>query len=100
ASNHTEFANKAHDLLARNPHLIINLARAEFLDSTAIGTFLSLTKQAREQKGEIWLVAIPTPIMRVLRMLKLDQFFKICGSIEDAMELRRQKTPTDINVPI
>ena len=100
ASNHTEFANKAHDLLARNPHLIINLARAEFLDSTAIGTFLSLTKQAREKKGEIWLVAIPAPIMRVIRMIKLDQFFKICGSIEDAMELRRQKTPTDISVPI
>lgn len=94
ASNYSDFTRKAHLLLAESPNLIVNLAQAEFLDSTAIGTLLALTKQARENGGEIWLVHIPAPIMRVIQLLKLEQFFHICDSIEDAIELRWGKTQT------
>ncbi|MEZ4714218.1 MAG: WecB/TagA/CpsF family glycosyltransferase [Caldilineaceae bacterium] len=100
ASNYAEFADKAHALLAQNPHLIVNLARAEFLDSTAIGTLLSLTKQARAQNGQIWLIAVPAPILRVIKLLRLDQFFKICDTIEDAMELRWEKAQTDVSTAV
>ncbi|MCB0112117.1 MAG: STAS domain-containing protein, partial [Caldilineaceae bacterium] len=77
---------------------IVNLQAAEFLDSAAIGTLVALTKQARDAGGNLWLVNVPAPIVQVLRLLRLDQFFEICDDVESALALR--STSQRIPVPV
>jgi N-acetylglucosaminyldiphosphoundecaprenol N-acetyl-beta-D-mannosaminyltransferase len=72
--------------LATTPFLVINLAYAEFLDSSAIGMLVDLTKQARERGGEVTLAATPTLIRQTLKLLRLDAYFVFQASIESALQ--------------
>lgn len=87
--NQSAFAEKAYHALTEQPHLIINLAEAEFLDSSAIGTLVALCKQAREKGGNLWLTNVPSTINQVLSLLRLNHFFTVCYSVEDALQDRR-----------
>ncbi|MCB0062323.1 MAG: WecB/TagA/CpsF family glycosyltransferase, partial [Caldilineaceae bacterium] len=88
SSNQHAFAQKATQSLSTNPYLIINLADTEFLDSSAIGTLVALTKQARDDGGNLWLANVPTAIVNTLSLLRLEQFFDICDDIDSALQTR------------
>ncbi len=88
SSNQHAFAEKATQTLSTHPYLIINLANAQFLDSSAIGTLVALTKQARDDGGNLWLANVPATIVNVLTLLRLDQFFDICEDVDSALQTR------------
>ena len=96
SSNQHAFAEKANENLQTNPYLIINLAEADFLDSAAIGTLVALTKQARDRGGNLWLANVPTQIVRVLAVLRLEQFFDICDDIDSALQTRTSYTRVSV----
>jgi N-acetylglucosaminyldiphosphoundecaprenol N-acetyl-beta-D-mannosaminyltransferase len=99
ASNHQAFAEMASTSLAKQPYLIINLAKAEFLDSTAIGAIVALTKQARVAGGSVGLVAVPPSILRVLSLLHLDQFLEIHDDQQSALTTRKDCAQADSASP-
>ena len=88
ASNQVDFAQTATANLNQNPYLIVNLAEAEFLDSSAIGTLVALTNQARDAGGNLWLSSVPAKIERILALLRLEQFFEACEDVESALRIR------------
>lgn len=99
--NVTAFTEKGQKALLKTPNLIINLSKAEFLDSRALGAIVGLTKQARKAGGELWLTEVPPNIFRVLSLLRLDRFFKIEENIESIIEkLAEQPSlkPSDENL--
>ncbi len=64
--------------------LIVNLERALYLDSTALGALVGGLKRAREKGGDLRLVA-PTPrIMRLLEITRLSKVFSIDATNEEA----------------
>lgn len=100
-SNQATFMEKAYRALAEQPYLIINLAQTEFLDSSAIGTLVALCKQAREKGGNLWLTNVPATIRQVFTLLRLDQFFAICHTVEDALQARHQpRTAKVLSYPV
>ncbi len=91
SSNQHAFADKASQSLSTHPYLIINLAGAEFLDSSAIGTLVALTKQARDDGGNLWLANVPATIVHTLSLLRLEQFFDVCDDIDSALQTRTHR---------
>jgi len=94
-SNVTAFTEKGQKALLKTPNLIINLSKAEFLDSRALGAIVGLTKQARKAGGELWLTEVPPNIFRVLSLLRLDRFFKIEENIEAIIAQLTEQTPSN-----
>lgn len=84
-SNVAAFNAKAQQALAETPYLIVNLAEADFLDSSAFGTLIGLTKQARDAGGDLCLAAVPEPIYQALSMIRLDRFFTIYEAVTSGM---------------
>ena len=97
-SNQSSFIDQSNRALTASPHLIINLAQAEFLDSSAIGTLVALTNQAREAGGNLWLVNVPPLIGRIFTLLHLEQFFDICADVERALALRHADVKMEVAV--
>jgi anti-anti-sigma factor len=58
-------------------HYVIDLARVEYMDSTALATLLMIRKHAETLKGSIVLSAPPQAIREIFRMAGLDQIFEI-----------------------
>ncbi len=71
--------------MAVDPLIIVDLGGMTFLDSSAMGMLVALTKEARDRGGDLWLVNVPEQISRLLQLLKLDQFFRIYEDCEQAL---------------
>jgi len=90
ASNQADFVAKADEALAElerqgvPPRLVVNLERAEFLDSTALGALVGLAKRARDAGGDLWLAAVPEPVARILALTRLDRFFETAPDVWSA----------------
>ncbi|MCL5996852.1 MAG: WecB/TagA/CpsF family glycosyltransferase [Chloroflexi bacterium] len=84
-------------MVANTSKIIVNLSKAEFLDSTGVGALVSLTKQARDAGGDVVLAAVPPPIIKVLSLLRLTQFFEIHEDTDSAFRASRShaQTPAD-----
>lgn len=91
SSNHQEFTELAFAVLKKHPHVVINLARAKFLDSSAIGSLVALTKHARMIGGSVSLINVPHTIRRVLTFLKLEQFLDIESAQESVPMVRKRR---------
>ncbi len=87
--NWPAFAATVEEVWAQTPYLIVNLAEAAFLDSTAMGGLVALSKHARDLGGALRLAAVPPAIARVLALMRLDRFFEVCQDVESALAAHR-----------
>ena len=58
-------------------HLIINLAKVEYLDSTGLGVLIGGLKRLREVEGNMALVGPGMRILRIFEITGLDKIFDI-----------------------
>jgi anti-sigma B factor antagonist len=63
--------------------ILIDCKDMDSLNSTALATFLSTYKRVRG--GSIAFVNLSPHVERVFRETHLDQFFRLCPTVEDAM---------------
>jgi N-acetylglucosaminyldiphosphoundecaprenol N-acetyl-beta-D-mannosaminyltransferase len=91
-SNRAEFISRVDQALAENPHLILNLEKASFLDSAGLGALVDAAKRARLARGDLWLAAVPEAVHRTLALTRLDRLFEIFPTVEDALH-RKANAP-------
>lgn len=65
-------------------HLVVNLQRAEYLDSTALGMLVGTLKRVREHGGDLRLVAPSPRIRRLLEITRLINVFSIDATEQEA----------------
>lgn len=58
-------------------HLIINLSKVEYLDSTGLGVLIGGLKRLRENDGNLALVGPGMRILRIFEITGLDKIFDI-----------------------
>ncbi len=86
-NNCAAFVERAEAAMQSSPNLIVNLSRATFLDSSAMGALVALANRARAAGGSLRLAGVPAEIARTLTLVRLDQFFDIYHDVEAAMDL-------------
>jgi N-acetylglucosaminyldiphosphoundecaprenol N-acetyl-beta-D-mannosaminyltransferase len=95
-SNTAEFNQKAQQALVLTPRIVIDLSKAVFLDSSAIGTLVNLAKQARDAGGDVTLASPPPQITKVLSLLRLDRFFEIHTDVHAAQQALQTRPATPV----
>lgn len=65
-------------------HLIINLSKVEYLDSTGLGVLIGGLKRLRESEGNLVLVGPGMRILRIFEITGLDKIFDIYPSEGEA----------------
>jgi anti-anti-sigma factor len=65
--------------------LVVDLSEVSFMDSSGIGTLVSMRREARSRGAELELVCPDGPVLRVLTMVKLDQVIPVHDSLDDAL---------------
>ncbi len=94
--NHEDFYRTGQEALADVSSIIINMENVTFLDSTAVGSLVALTKDARSKQGEVLLAHAPENIKRTLEVLKLASFFVLVPSVEAAFATLREERGTAV----
>ncbi len=65
-------------------HVVVDLSRVEFLDSTGLGVLVGALKRLRAASGTFGLVCAKEPLLKIFRITALDQVFPIYPSVEAA----------------
>jgi anti-sigma B factor antagonist len=66
-------------------HLILNLRRMDFIDSTGLGVLVSTFRRAREQGSTVRLVSPVHHVRRLFEITRLTYAFPIDASEEEAL---------------
>ncbi|NMC43206.1 MAG: STAS domain-containing protein [candidate division Zixibacteria bacterium] len=65
-------------------YVVLDMTALEFLSSAGVGSLLGSVDLFREQGGDIILCHVPEPIMHILRVLDLADFFTIKSDTRQA----------------
>lgn len=67
------------------PALIVDLGELEFMDSTAIGELVVLTRRLREAGLPYCLAELRPPLMALARLMRLERVLAFCDSVDTAL---------------
>lgn len=74
------------DAAERGEHkIIVDLSRLDFIDSTGLGALIGSQRRAKENNGEVRLVAREGQILRLLRITGLLTVFGVYHTLENAL---------------
>ncbi|MEM7330706.1 MAG: STAS domain-containing protein [Chloroflexota bacterium] len=67
---------------------VLDLSQVPFMDSAGLAALVSLLKQARQENGDVKLVAPQNEsAMRILKLTKFDRVFDMANTAESAVAL-------------
>ena len=69
----------------RGPRLVLDLEAVDFLDSTGLGTIVSVLKRVRTHGGDLRLVCTEARIRRLFEITGLDKAVPLHASLDDAI---------------
>jgi anti-sigma B factor antagonist len=77
---------RIHDLAAKDAvHVIADLSRVEFIDSTGLGALIGSLRRLREQDGWLTLVISAPRTLKVFQVTGLTRVFAIHGTVAAAI---------------
>jgi anti-sigma B factor antagonist len=68
-----------------NHHLVVDMERVDFLDSTGLGVLVGGLKRVRAQEGSLRLVCNQERILKIFRITGLTKVFPIHDSVDEAV---------------
>ena len=73
------------DLVAHRPHIILDLAQVEFVDSSGLGLLVRFLSRTHQARGGLKLCAVPPRVAEVLRVTRLSTSFDVHASADEAV---------------
>ncbi|MCZ6683868.1 MAG: STAS domain-containing protein [Planctomycetota bacterium] len=70
----------------RPKRLIVNLEEVPYMDSSGVGTLVEILRRVTAYKGTMALVGLNPRVRSVFEITKLDKFFTICDTEQEALD--------------
>jgi len=86
ADNCIEVRDMVMDSLAVHKFFVINLKNVPYMDSTSIGTLMSLVQEVQLMDGEMKLVGLGASLKRIFDLVNAERVFDIYDRTEDAVK--------------
>ncbi len=74
-------------------HLVVDVEKVEFLDSTGLGVLVGALKRVRSDGGSLDIVCTHQRILKIFEITGLDKVFGLHESVEAAQAARTPETP-------
>jgi anti-sigma B factor antagonist len=71
-------------LIAGDVHLVVDLSKVDFIESTGLGALIGGRRRAHTLKGSLTLVCTEEQMLKIFRITGLDKVFTINDTVEQA----------------
>jgi anti-sigma B factor antagonist len=85
ASNAGEFKRDIAPTLEANTHLVIDLSRLRFMDSSGLGAMLSCLRQVSAKGGDLKLCGMSKQVRATFELVRMHRIFDIFLTREEAL---------------
>ena len=76
------------DICGEKPaRLILDMSEVNYIDSSGVGSLVEIYRRLKRSDGALILVAPGSRVMSVLEITRLDKFFAIVNTQEEAMRM-------------
>ncbi len=72
--------------LKKMKHVMVDLSNVDYIDSSGVASLVEGFQYARTNDLEFGLIGVSEAAMSVLRLARLDQVFRIYGSLDERLE--------------
>ena len=72
-------------LVAGEVHLVVDLLKVDFIESTGLGALIGGRRRAHALKGSLVLVATEDQMLKIFRITGLDKVFTIYQTVDEAV---------------
>ena len=79
-----QFKDEVSKIIKINSKVILDLSEVPFIDSTGLGTLLSLLRQLAECNGALKLTGLTEQVMTMFLLVRMNKVFDIYSSNEEA----------------
>ena len=86
ADNCMEVRDMVMDALAVHRNFVISLKNVPYMDSTSIGTLMSLVQEVHFMDGEVKLVGVQGDLRRIFDLVSADRVFDVYEKTDDAVK--------------
>ena len=87
ASSSSEFKQKVLSLAAGPAKkVVLDLSKLTFIDSSGLGSMVSLLRTLSKKGGDIRLAALASQVQSLFELTRLHRVFEIYSSVEDALQ--------------
>jgi anti-sigma B factor antagonist len=86
ASNTAEFKRDVAAVLESNTHLVLDLGRLRFIDSSGLGAMLSCLRQLTAKGGELKLCGMSRQVRATFELVRMHRIFDIFDTCEQAVQ--------------
>ena len=73
------------EIEAGTRRFVVDFALTGYIDSSGLGTLVSLSKKIREADGQLRLSSLNGDLRTLFELTKLHTLFEICDSLEEAL---------------
>jgi len=85
AGNTGEFKRAMSPVLDTNTKVVLDLSRLRFLDSSALGSFLSCLRKLNSKGGELKLSGVSRQVRTIIELVRMHRIFDIHATKEEAV---------------
>lgn len=85
ASNAEDFKRQIAPILQTNPHLVLDLSKVDFIDSSGCGAILSCLKSLAAVGGDLKLCQVGPRVRRTFELIRLHKICEIYMTREEAV---------------
>ena len=94
AANSKDFKSQIVDQINEGTLLIVlNLSKVEFMDSSGLGSLISIVKLLSNAHGKIVLCNVGDQIKKLFNLTRLNQVFQIFSNEQEAIDSLKIPTP-------
>lgn len=84
-----QVTQKLSEAVSATSHIVVNLGKVNFIDSTGLATLVKGMRHSREKAGDLVLCELQQPVRIIFELTKLDRAFQIYTSEQAALEAAR-----------
>lgn len=67
------------------PNIILDLENIYYIDSTGLSSLINISRKVKNKNSEMVMVCSSAKILQLFEIAKVDMFFKIFNTMEDAV---------------
>lgn len=85
ASNVRGFRETMKTLMKDHTHVVLDMSRMKFVDSSGLGALIACLRDANGRKGDLRLCAMSRPVRALFELMRMHRVFCIHETVENAV---------------
>jgi len=85
ASNVRDFREDMKRLMKDHTHVVLDMSRMKFVDSSGLGALIACLRDANGRKGDLRLCAMSRPVRALFELMRMHRVFCIHETVENAV---------------